>query len=154
MPNTYTQLYVHAVIVISHRNNIISPEWEIDLYKYMSGIITNKRNKSILVNGYKNHVHLLYGQNPGVCISDTLRDVKNNSTNFLNKNFFIGKGFSWQEGFGAFSCSRRDLERVYAYIERQREHHEKKTFREEYLELLKEYHIAYNERYVFKDIEG
>ena len=99
------------------------------------------------------HIHVFVGMKPSIAISDLIRDMKNNSANFINDNRFVKGKFSWQEGYGAFSYSRSDIESIYNYIIAQEEHHKKKTFREEYVELLKEFEIMYNEKYLFEWIE-
>lgn len=149
MPNTYSQLYIQIVFAVKYRQNLISKTWKDELFKYMSGIITEKGCKSIIVNGVSDHVHLFVGLKPKIAISDLVRDVKNNSSNFINERQFVTGKFSWQEGFGAFSYSHSQIEQVYNYILNQEKHHEKQTFRDEYLDLLKKFQIEYDEQYLF-----
>jgi REP element-mobilizing transposase RayT len=119
----------------------------------MSGIITGKGQKPIIVNGVADHVHLFIGLKPAMCISDLVRDIKNNTSNFINeKNFLQGK-FSWQEGYGAFSYSHSQIEHVYEYILNQEEHHREKTFKEEYVDFLKKFAIEHDEKYLFEWME-
>jgi REP element-mobilizing transposase RayT len=119
----------------------------------MAGIIKNKGQKPIIINGVADHVHVFVGLKPSMAISDLVRDVKNNSTNFINENKFVKSKFSWQEGYGSFSYSHSQIENVYNYILNQEEHHKKKTFREEYLEFLQDFGVEYNEKYLFDWIE-
>jgi len=123
----------------------IGSHWKDELHKYISGIITNKGQKSIIVNGVSDHVHIFVGLKPAMAISDLVRDIKNNSSNFINEKMFVKGKFSWQEGYGAFSYAHTIIETVYKYIANQEEHHKKKTFREEYLDFLQKYEIIYNE---------
>ena len=119
----------------------------------MAGIITAKRQKSIIVNGMPDHTHIFVGLRPSMAVSDLVRDVKNNSTNFINERHFVKGKFFWQEGFGAFSYSHSQVTGVYEYILRQEEHHVKKTFKEEYIDFLKRFEIQYDEKYLFDWIE-
>ena len=153
MSGTFSQIYIQIVFAVKGRQNLISKSWKDDLQKYISGIITNKEQKSIIVNGVSDHIHAFVGLRPSMAVSDLVREIKNNSTNFVNdKNLVKGK-FSWQEGYGAFSYSHSQINNVYNYILNQEKHHMKKTFREEYAEFLKKFGIKYNEKYLFDWIE-
>ncbi|HTE33328.1 MAG TPA: transposase [Chryseolinea sp.] len=149
MADTYSQLYVQIVFAVKGRENFLNPAWRGELHKYIGGIILGKKQKPFIVNSALNHIHILYGYRPGDRISDTVRDIKNNSSNFINDKKFLRGRFSWQEGYGAFSYSYSDIDRVYQYIANQEEHHKKKTFKEEYLEILKQNGTEYNEGYLF-----
>jgi putative transposase len=149
MPGTFSQLYIQIVFAVKGRRNLIDPGWKTELHKYIAGIIKGKGQKSIIVNGMPDHLHLFVGLRAAMAISDLTRDIKNNSTNFINERKFV-KRFAWQDGFGAFSYSHSHIERVYNYILRQEEHHRKKTFREEYIALLQSFQIEYNEKYLFE----
>jgi len=153
MPGTFSQLYVQVVFAVGGRQNLIAKSWSQELYKYMSGIITAKNQKSIIVNGMPDHIHIFIGLRPSMAVSDLVRDVKNNSTNFINERHFVNRKFFWQEGFGAFSYSHSQVMGVYDYILNQEEHHVKKTFKEEYIDLLKKFEIQYDEKYLFDWIE-
>lgn len=151
MPNTYTQITIHAVFAVKGRANIITKEWRDELHSYLTGIIRSEKNvKSLAVGGWKDHVHILYGLPPTLAVSDLLQKVKQNSSKWINeKKFTLGK-FQWQEGFGAFSHSRSQRNSVINYIMNQEEHHKNKTFREEYLDILKKFDVDYDEKYVFE----
>ena len=149
MASTYSQIYIHVVIVVKGRRNLLKKEWREEVFKYMSGIISAKGQKPIIVNGVEDHVHLFIGQKPSIALSDLIRDVKNNTTNFINEKGFLKGKFAWQAGYGAFSYSNSQIEKVYKYIENQEIHHRKKTFKQEYLELLEKFEIAFEERYLF-----
>ena len=153
MPGTYSQIYIQIVFAVKRRENLIGKNWKDELYKYISGIITNKGQKSIIVNGASDHIHIFVGLKPSMAISDLVRDVKNNSSNFINDKKFVKGKFSWQEGYGAFSYAHSQIENVYNYILNQEVHHHKKTFKEEYLDFLQEFDIAYDEIYLFEWID-
>jgi len=153
MTGTYTQIYIQTVFAVKGRENLIAQTWKDELHKYISGIITHKGYKSIIVNSCYDHIHVFVGLKPSIAISDLVRDIKNNSSKFINENKFIKGKFSWQEGYGAFSYAHSQIEQVYNYILNQEKHHYKNTFREEYLEFLKKFMIDYNEKYLFDWIE-
>ncbi len=153
MAGTFSQLYIQVVFAVQGRQNLIAESWKDDLHKYIAGIIKGKDQKPIIVNGMPDHIHAFFGLRPSKAISDIVREIKNNSTNFINDNKFIKGKFSWQEGYGAFSYSRSQLDTVYKYILNQAEHHQKKTFKQEYIELLKEFEIEFDEKYLFNWIE-
>ena len=149
MAGTFSQLYIQTVFAVKGRENLIDKRWRDELYKYISGIITGKGQKSIIVNGVADHIHCFIGLKPSMSISDLMRDVKNNSSKFINEKGFIKGKFSWQEGYGAFSYSHSQIEQVYNYILNQEMHHQKKTFKDEYLEFLSRYEIDYKTDYLF-----
>jgi putative transposase len=150
MPGTFSQIYIQFVFAVKGRENLIADNWRTDLHKYISGIIKNKNQKPIIVNGTTDHVHAFIGLKPSMLIADIIRDIKNNSSNFINDNKLVRGRFSWQDGYGAFSYSHSQLSNVYNYILNQEEHHKKKTFKEEYIELLKKFEIGYDEKYLFE----
>ncbi|KAA3612325.1 MAG: IS200/IS605 family transposase [Calditrichaeota bacterium] len=153
MAGTFTQIYIQAVIVVEGRANLLQKTWRDEVFKYMAGIVKNKGQKPIIINGVADHVHLFIGLKPSIAISDLLRDIKNNTSNFINaKNWVSGK-FSWQEGYGAFSYAHSQMDHVYQYILNQEEHHQKRTFRDEYLEFLKRFEVPHEERYLFKWVD-
>ncbi len=133
---------------------MILPVFEEDLYKYISGIITAKHHKSLAVNGMPDHIHLLVGLNPAMCISDLVRDIKNNSTNFINENRWLKNKFCWQEGYGAFSYSHSNFGKVIDYIKNQKHHHQKKSFRQEYQSFLKKFDVPFDDKYLFEFYDG
>jgi len=153
MPGTFSQIYIHIVFAVNGRDNLISKKWKDELHKYIAGIIKGKNQKPIIVNGMPDHIHIFVGLKPSMAISDLTRDIKNNSTNFINEKKLVRGKFSWQAGYGAFSYSHSQIGNVYNYILRQEEHHKKRSFREEYLEFLKRYEIEFNEKYLFNWIK-
>jgi len=148
MAGTYTQLYVQVVFAVKDRQCLLSPEWRKELFSYMSGIIDQKGQKSIIVNGVDDHVHLFIGLKPTIALSDLVRDIKNSSSKFINEQYWTSKKFQWQSGYGAFTYSQPQVAKVYQYILNQEEHHQKKTYREEYKALLDHFEIDYDERYI------
>lgn len=154
MAGTYSQIYLQIVFAVNGRANLLQNPWREEVFKYIAGIIKGKNQKSIIVNGVANHVHVFVGIKPSITISDLVRDMKNNSSNFINDHNFVKGRFSWQEGYGSFSYSHSQINQVYQYIQNQEQHHRKRTFKEEYLDFLKKFEIEYNEKYLFDwDIE-
>jgi putative transposase len=154
MPNTYTQLYIHLVFAVKYRAAVISPVWAERLYKYITGIVQNNGHKMLAINSMPDHLHLFIGLHPNQSISELMRLVKGDSSEFINKEKLTGSKFSWQEGYAAFSNSHSQIDAVVKYIANQQQHHTKKTFREEYLQMLKEYAVEYDDKYVFADLLG
>jgi len=149
MPNTYTQLYIHIVFTVQGRENLIQNKWKLDLHKYISGIIKQRQHKPLIINGMPDHIHVFVGLNPSQGVSDLVRDIKAFSAKHINDQKLLRGKFSWQEGYGAFSYSKSQIEKVYHYIQHQEEHHKKQTFKEEYIGLLKKFNVDYDERYLF-----
>ncbi len=149
MAGTYSQIYIQIVFAVKGRQNLLHKDWREDVFKYMCGIITNKGHKPIIVNGVEDHVHAFIGLKPAMALSDLVRDVKNNSSNFINDHHWIRGKFCWQEGYGAFSYSSSQVPNVYNYILKQEQHHSKQVFKDEYLDLLRKFEIEYDGRYVF-----
>jgi putative transposase len=153
MANTFTQLYVHYVFAVQDRLCLINEKWKDNLYRYMSGIIDQQGHKLYVINGTSDHVHILISMNPKQAPSDLMFHLKRSSSSWINQNrLSVGK-FSWQEGFGAFSLGKSQLPSKIKYIEEQQVHHKKKSFKEEYLQILIENDIEYDKRYIFKNIE-
>lgn len=150
MAGTFSQIYIQVVFAVKGRENLISKQWKDELHKYIAGIIKGKEQKPIIVNGMPDHIHAFIGLRPSMAISDLVRDVKNNSSNFINEKKLVKGKFSWQEGYGAFSYAHSQIETVYNYILNQEQHHKKKTFREEYIDFLKKFEVEYDERYLFE----
>ena len=150
MPNTFTQIYFHLIFAVQGRNNLISEQWEVQLHKYITGIVTNKSQKMIAINGMPDHIHILVGCKPDCILSDLVRDIKSNSSRWINNKKFKNIRFEWQKGFGAFSVSHSKLDVVGNYIKNQKEHHLKKSFKNEYVEFLENNEIEFNEKYIFK----
>jgi putative transposase len=153
MANTYSQIYIHVVFAVEGRQNLIKPEHKDELQKYITGIVSGQGQKLMAVNNMPDHVHMLIGLKPDMALSNLVRDAKAGSSGFIKRKGWVAGRFSWQEGFGAFSYSRSQLDSVIAYIQNQQRHHAKKSFREEYAELLEKFGVAYDQRYIFKTVE-
>src|SRR6202142_1073929 len=150
MANTYTQIYIHVVFAVEGRQNLIKPEHNNELQKFITGIVSGQKQKLIAINNMPDHLHLLVGLRPDSTLSDLVRDVKANSSKFVREKRWVAGRFSWQEGFGAFSYSRSQLGAVIRYIANQQKHPARKSFREEYVELLEKFQVNYDQRYIFK----
>jgi REP element-mobilizing transposase RayT len=153
MSNTYSQLYAQIVFAVQGRQNLISPNHREELHKYITGIVEKRKQKMLAVFCMPDHAHILVGMKPSISISDLTRDIKAGSSNFINEKRWIKGHFNWQNGFGAFSYSRDQIDRVIKYILNQEEHHAKKTFKQEYIETLKSFEIEYQENFLFDWIE-
>lgn len=151
MPDTFTQLYVHVVFAVKGRNNLISSGWKEALYKYITGIVTNKKQKLMAINGMPDHIHLLISYRPDCVVSDLVRDIKSSSSKWINQNKYVIGKFGWQSGFGAFSVSQSQVNTVVNYIVNQEKHHAKKSFRDEYIEFLIAYNIDFKTEYLPED---
>jgi REP element-mobilizing transposase RayT len=153
MANTYTQIHIHAVFAVQNRLSLIQKEWQEELYQYITGIITNNEHKLLQIGGMPDHVHVLFGMRPTQSLSDLMQDIKGNSSLWINQKRLIKGKFSWQEGYGAFSYGKSQIDKVVKYIQRQEHHHKKRNFAEEYLELLKLFEVEFDERYILKNPE-
>jgi putative transposase len=153
MANTYSQIYIQIVFAVSGRENLISKEWKDELYKYITGIVTNHGQKLLAINGVADHLHLLLNIKPNIALSELVRDIKANSSRWINEKRLVRGKFQWQEGFGAFSYSLSQLDDVIGYIQRQEEHHQKVSFKKEYLTYLERFNVDFDEKYVFDWIE-
>ncbi len=153
MAGTYSQLYIQVVFAVKGRQNLIANSWKQELYKYISGIITAKDQKSIIINGMPDHIHVFIGIKPSMRISDLVRDIKNNSSKFINEKKFVKGKFQWQEGYGVFTYAHSQIGSVYQYILQQETHHQTKTFKDEYLEFLNKFEVAYTPDYLFDWLE-
>jgi REP element-mobilizing transposase RayT len=141
------------VFAVKGRENLISKIHREELYKYITGIVQNRGQKMLSIFCMPDHVHLLVGIKPSITISDLVRDIKAGSSNFINQQYYVNGKFNWQEGFGAFSYSKSQIDTVIKYILSQEEHHKKTTFREEYFDFLEKFEIDYDEKYLFEWIE-
>ncbi|NIV15440.1 MAG: IS200/IS605 family transposase [Aliifodinibius sp.] len=149
MANTFTQIYIHIVFAVQGKQNLIKKEHKEELHKYIAGIIHNKNQKLYAINSMPDHIHIFVSMRPNTPVSDLVRDIKNNSSNFINTKKWVRGKFNWQKGYGAFSYGHSQIDAVVKYIHNQEKHHAKRTFKDEYLELLKKFNIDYDERYVF-----
>jgi putative transposase len=153
MANTFSQIYIQVVFAVENRNSLIQPIWEDELHKYISGIVRKKEQKLISINGMPDHIHFLLGMKPTCCLSDLVQEIKKSSNEFVNEKKFSRFHFEWQTGFEAFSYGHSQLDKVVSYINGQKEHHKKQTFKQEYTGLLKKFNIEHKEEYLFNWID-
>jgi REP element-mobilizing transposase RayT len=153
MAGTFSQIYLQVVFAVKGRESLIQYSWEEELYKYITGIVRNKEQKMLAINGMPDHIHFLIGMKPNCCLSDLVREIKKSSHKFINEKRFSKAKFQWQEGYGAFSYSHSALDSVINYILHQKKHHQKQTFREEYKTFLNKFQIEHKEEYLFEWIE-
>ncbi len=153
MANTYTQIYIQIVFAVKGRQNLIAKENREELHKFITGIINNRGQKLFAVFAMPDHVHILVSIGPTILISDLVRNIKAGSSKFINDKKWINGKFNWQEGYDAFSYSKSSVDSVVKYILNQEEHHKKKKFKDEYLDLLEKFEIEYDQKYLFDWIE-
>ena len=151
MANTYTQIHIQTVFAVRFRRALISSDWKHDLYKYMTGIIQKHDHKLLQINGMPDHIHILFGFRPTQALSDLMKIVKQESTNWITENKLSDGKFAWQVGYSAFSYSKSEVNRVARYIKDQEIHYLKQNFKEEYTGLLDEFEVDYEERYIFNE---
>lgn len=150
MANTYIQIYIQIIFAVQGRQNLVAPSKREILQRYIAGIINNNQ-KLLAIYANPDHLHLLVGINSlNFKISDFVREIKANSSRFINEEKWLNGKFYWQEGYGAFSYSKSQIDKVVNYILNQEEHHKKRSFKEEYLELLNKFEIQYEEKYMFE----
>lgn len=152
MANTYTQIHIHFVFAVKFRRALIDKEWKAELYQYIAGIIKNNEHKLLAINGVSDHIHILIGIRPAQSISDLMKNIKQDSSKWINSNKLSKSHFQWQEGYGAFSYSKSQLSTVIRYIENQEAHHKKKTLREKYIHFLQKSEVDYDEKFIFKEL--
>jgi putative transposase len=153
MANTYSQIFIQMVFAVKGRQNLIAKQYKEELQKYITGIVQNKEQKMLAISVMPDHIHIFIGIKPNISISDLVRDIKAGSSKFINQSNWITAKFNWQEGFGAFSYSKSQIDTVVKYIQNQENHHKKKSFKEEYIEFLTKFDIDFNEKYLFDWIE-
>jgi putative transposase len=143
MANTFSQIYIQTVFAVGNRMSLIQPAFKEDLYKYITGIVKGQGQKLISSNGMADHVHVLIGLRPALALADLVQEIKVDSSNFVNKNKWVRGKFSWQEGYGAFSYGHSQLDTIIRYIQKQEQHHRRRSFKAEYLTLLRKFDIAF-----------
>ena len=153
MAGTFSQIYIQVVFAVKGRECVIHTSWEEELYKYISGIVRNKGQKMLAINGMPDHLHFIIWMKPSCCLSDLVREIKKSSNDFINEKKFLKYKFSWQEGYGAFSYSHSALDNVIQYVNNQKEHHRKISFKEEYKEFLEKFEVEFREEYLFEWLE-
>ena len=150
MANTYSQISIHCVFAVKSRENFILKDWRNDLHKYISGILTENGAKSLAVGGWQDHVHLFFGMPVTTSVANLMSVVKANSSKWINQHQFVKEKFQWQTGYGAFSYAKSQRDTVMNYIMNQEAHHKVKTFKEEYLKMLIDFKVGYENKYLFE----
>lgn len=153
MSNTYTQIHLQCVFAVKYRDAVIDATWKERLHKYIIAIVNNNGHKLLTINSMPDHLHLFFGMRPHQSLSDLMRLVKGDSSEWINNQKLVRGKFRWQEGYGSFSYSKSHVKAVINYILNQEKHHHKKTFLEEYKEILQKFEVNFDERYIFKELE-
>lgn len=148
MPQSYTNLLYHLIFSTKNRQPLLTPEYQTRLYDYIGGTIRKQGGIALAINGITDHVHLLVKLRPDKAVSDVLRDLKANASGWMHEIFPELRDFSWQNGYGAFTVSASHVERVRQYIANQEAHHQKLSFRDELIALLKANEIKFDERFL------
>jgi putative transposase len=153
MANTFSQIYLQFVFAVKQRESLISKEHKEELQKYITGLVQNRKAKMLAIHCMPDHTHLFVGFKPTILISDFIKEVKVESNEFINDKKWVKGKFNWQEGYGVFSYSHSHIGAVVSYILNQETHHRKRSFKEEYHELLRKFEIPFEEKYLFNFIE-
>ena len=149
MTDTYTQLYIRIIFAVKGKKSLIPKQHKEALHQYIIDIITHQKQTVIQINSMPDHLDILVGITPDVAISDLVREIKANSSKWINKKRWIVGKFEWQSGFGAFSYAHSQLDTVVRYIKNQEARHALRTFRAEDLAFLNHFDVPYNPEYVF-----
>ncbi len=149
-PGVFSQLYIQLIFSPKYRESLFQKEHLKPLFGYVGQTINNLENKTILVNGLADHIHIFVGLNPKMSVSDLVRDIKRSSALWVNQQKWFRGSFAWQDGFGAFSYGQSQVNDVYNYILRQEEHHKKLNFRSEYMAMLKAFEIEFKDEFLFE----
>lgn len=152
MANTYHQIYLQTIFAVKYREAVVKKDWQSQLFGAIGNLINEANCKTIIVNGVEDHVHCFLGLKPVVSVSDLMQTVKAKSSKYINDHSLTPHRFEWQDGYGVFSYSQAQVEKVYNYVLNQQEHHKKQTFKDEYLLLLKKFKITYDEKYIFQPL--
>ncbi len=152
MANTYHQMYLQIVFAVKYRKAVLQKAWSNEVFGVIGNLINEANCKTIIVNGVEDHVHCFVGQRPSVSVSDLMQKVKAKSSKYINEHSLTPEKFEWQEGYGVFSYHQSQLDTIYKYIQHQEAHHQKQSFKEEYLALLKEFEVIFDEQYIFSEM--
>ena len=153
MANTFSQIYLQFIFSVKYRECLIAKEYKEELHKYITGLVQNRKAKMLAVHCMRDHIHLFVGFKPVMSISDFVKEIKVESNEFINNKNWVDKKFNWQEGYGVFSYSQSHIDAVVKYILNQERHHQKKTFKQEYHQILEKFEIPFEEKYLFDFIE-
>jgi REP element-mobilizing transposase RayT len=146
--STYTQILYQIVFGTKNREPVLTPDNRPKLFKYIVGILEKKECHLYRINGVEDHLHILTHLHPSIALSDLVKDIKVASSVFIKENNLFKYFNGWQEGYGAFTYSISEKDRLIGYVKNQEEHHKRFSFRDEYVELLKEHGIDFNEKYL------
>ena len=153
MANTYHQIHLHVVFAVKNRKAVIATEWKSKIFGVIGTFINQNKCNTLIVNGVNDHVHCLIALKPVVSVAELLKAVKAKSSKFINDHSLTSERFEWQEGYGVFSYHHSMIDQVYKYIQNQEEHHKTQSFKEEYIQLLKEFKVDYDEQYIFEKLK-
>jgi REP element-mobilizing transposase RayT len=145
-------MYIQAVFAVKYRAALIQPEWKHRLFGVIGNLIKDAGCKPIIINGVEDHVHCFFGLIPSASVSNVMQNAKAKSSKWINESNLLERKFNWQDGFGAFSYSHSAIENVFRYIQNQEAHHKKEKFLDEYIGLLKQHEIEYDERFIFQEL--
>ena len=151
MANTYSQIYLQFIFAVKGKKNLIKEDFREEVQKYISGIIENKKHQLISIYANPDHIHIFLSlKDLSTPISQLVKEIKVSSTNFINGKKYLNTPFYWQEGYGCFSYSKSQRDAVVDYIQNQKEHHKRKSFRDEYMEFLIKFDVNFDQTYVFE----
>ncbi len=149
MAQSYLGVYIHYIFSTKNRERTIKPKIENRLRQYMTGIAKEHNMKTLAIGGVEDHMHILASLPSDLSIAKAIQFMKGGSSKWIHETFSDCSNFKWQKGYGAFSVSISHIEKTIAYIDRQKEHHKRVTFQEEYIAFLKKNRIEYDERYIW-----
>ncbi|MBU6340529.1 MAG: IS200/IS605 family transposase [Bacteroidetes bacterium] len=153
MADVFSQIYIQLVFSVKHRQALINPDWETQLFQYTTGIVQKRGHKMLAIGGMPDHIHIFIGQNPAESLSVLVREIKNATNDFIKNNHLSPIKFEWQAGYGAFSYSRSHRDAVCKYILNQKEHHRIKTFKEEFWQILADFEVEIGQKSMFDFFE-
>lgn len=151
MANTYHQIYLQMVFAVKYRRAMLDNAWKSKVFSVIGNLINEANCKTIIVNSVEDHMHCFVGLRPAVSISELMKKIKAKSSKYINDHSLTNQPLHWQEGYGVFSYRQRDVDQIHNYIKNQEAHHQKQIFRDEYVDLLKEFEIDYSETYIFQE---
>ena len=152
MANTYHQIYLQTDFAVNYRAAVLDKTWRSKVQDVIGNLINVTGCKTIIVTGVEDHMHCFLGLKPVISVSDLMKTVKAKSSKYINDHSLTTNRFEWQDGYGVFSYRQRDVDQIYKYVQNQEVHHAKQSFRDEYLDLLKEFEIGYDEQYIFREL--
>lgn len=150
MANTFSQIYLQFIFAVKHRQSLIPKEYKEELHKYITGLAQHRKAKMLAIHCMPDHAHIFVGFKPTILISDFVKEIKVESNEFINNKKWTNGKFNWQEGYGVFSYSHSHVDTVAKYVMNQEKRHQKKSFKEEYLEFLEKFHVPFEERFLFE----